>query len=146
MPKSILLVDDDHNILSIFKKILEEEGYTVYTGYNAEQAKAIVKEHEVHLVIMDYYLQNTNGLQLTEALKKIDENLQIIFLTGYHPILDTVEDIRFRVERVLFKPIDIKDLLCEVRRLLGMDEGYRQAPIPYENMTQVDTEATPYNS
>jgi DNA-binding NtrC family response regulator len=107
MKKGILLVDDYQDILNIFKKILIEEGYKIYTRTNAEQAKMIVNEQEVNLVIMDYFLKNTNGVHLAEALKKIDENLQIVFLTGYHPILDTVESLGFRVERVLLKPVDI---------------------------------------
>lgn len=131
MSKVILLVDDDRDLLAIFKNILEEEGYTVYTGYNVEQAKAIIKEHEVKLVVTDYFLQGTNGVHIAEALKKIDENLQIVFLTGYHPILDTVGSLGFKVDKVLLKPINIEDLLREIRTLLAMDDDF-QAPIPHE--------------
>lgn len=134
MSNSILLLDDDHDILSIFKTILEEEGYKVYTGNNAEQAKAIVTEQEVNLVIMDYYPRNTNGVKIAEALKRIDENLQIIFLTGYISILDTVEDVGFKVDRVLIKPVSVIDLLREIRNVFDIDAGYRQASIPYKTI------------
>ena len=134
MKKGILLVDDDQDILAIFKKILKEEGYTVYTGCSSEQAKTMINEHEVNLVIMDYFLKKTNGVQLAEALKKIDEKLQIVFLTGYHPILDTVEGLGFQVERVLLKPVDIKDLLREIRNVFAKDSEAHRAPIPIETI------------
>ena len=134
MTKSILLVDDDPDILIIFKKILEEEGYTVYTAKNIEKAKAIVKEHEVQLVIMDYFLQGINGVQIAEALKKIDEKLQIIFLTGYTPVLDAVDGLGFDVYKVFLKPITIEELLSAIRSIYAEENGLHQVYNPYTNV------------
>jgi len=128
MEKGILLVDDDPEILSIFKNILEEEGYTAYTGNNVEEARKIIKEHGVHLVIMDYFLQEINGVQIAEALKNLDEGFKIVFLSGYHPVLDAVNGLGFDVDRVLLKPVKIEDLLWEIRCLFSEDLSPSMVP------------------
>ena len=133
MSRGILLVDDDPDVLYTLKNILELEGYTVYTEDNTDKAKATVKEHEIQLAIIDYVLPGTNGDQVAEALKKIDEKLQIIFLSGYGPVFDAV-DGEFDVYRVFLKPVDIESLLSTIRSMFAEENDSHQFHNPYTNI------------
>lgn len=117
MPVSILLVDDDVDVLESIKMILETEDYKVYTACNAEQAKALVTENEVHIVIMDYILPERTGDQIVKDLKSIKEELNIIFLSGFPQVYRAVEELGFEVNRVFLKPVNPESLLSEIRKI-----------------------------
>ena len=115
MQGSILLVDDDVDVLASIKAILETEDYEVYTACNADQAKVIIMENEVYLVIMDYILPELTGDQIVKDLKQIDENLNIIFLSGFPQVYHAVEALEFDVQRVFLKPVNPESLLSAIR-------------------------------
>ncbi len=114
---SILLVDDDVDILASIRAILETEGYEVYTACNADQAKVIIREEEVNIVIMDYILPEFTGDQIVKDLKQIDEKLNIIFLSGFPQVFRAVKDLEFDVQRVFLKPVDPESLLSAIRNI-----------------------------
>lgn len=117
MRGSILIVDDDVDVLASIKLILETEDYTVYTACNADQAKVIVTENEVHIVIMDYILPERTGDHVVKDLMEIDEGLEIIFLSGFPQVYRAVEDLGFDVNRVFLKPVNPESLLRAIRNI-----------------------------
>jgi DNA-binding NtrC family response regulator len=117
MQGSILLVDDDVDVLASIRAILETEDYEVYTACNADQAKVIITENEVHIVIMDYILPEVTGDQIVKDLKQIDENLNIIFLSGFPQVYHAVEALDFDVHRVFLKPVNPERLLSAIRNI-----------------------------
>ncbi len=126
MQGSILLVDDDVDVLASIRAILETEYYIVYTACNAEQAKVIITENEIHIVIMDYILPEYTGDQIVKDLKHIDENLNIIFLSGYPQVYKAVEALEFDVHRVFLKPVSPKLLLSAIRSIIeGQIDPYQ---------------------
>ncbi len=117
MQVSILLVDDDVDVLASIKLILETEDYNVYTACNADQAKVLLEENEIQIVIMDYILPEQTGDQIVKDLKKIDEGLNIIFLSGFPQVYRAVENLGFEVDRVFLKPVNPESLLSEIRKI-----------------------------
>jgi NtrC-family two-component system response regulator AlgB len=119
----ILLVDDDRNIIFSFKYLLEPEGYSVYTAFREEQAKAIVREHNIDLVVLDYVLEDTTGIEIARALKQMDPGLKIVFISGFVAVFDYVSELAFHVSRVFMKPIDAETFLDTVHAVL-MEPSY----------------------
>ena len=117
MQISILLVDDDIDVVESIKTILESEDYTVYTALNATQARTKLSENIVHLVIIDYIFGECTGDQLIIDLKKIDENFSIIFLSGWPQVIKAVEGLEFKVFRVFLKPVDPEILLSAIKSI-----------------------------
>jgi DNA-binding response OmpR family regulator len=117
MQVSILLVDDDVDVLASVKLILETEDHKVYTACNADQAKAIILEKEVQIVIMDYILPERTGDQIVKDLKGMKEELNIIFLSGFPQVYRAVENLGFEVDRVFLKPVNPEALLSEIRKI-----------------------------
>ena len=119
----ILLVDDDQDINYTLRMLLEAEGYHVYSADNETQAKAIVEERRIDLSIIDYVLEDTSGAGIARALKRIDESLKIIFLSGSIKVLDVVDTLEFRVSKVFLKPVDPIVFLDTVHTVL-MEPDY----------------------
>jgi DNA-binding response OmpR family regulator len=117
MQGSVLLVDDDVDVLASIRAILETEDYEVYTACDADQAKVVIMENEVHIVIMDYILPELTGDQIVKDLKQIDENLNIIFLSGFPQVYHAVEALEFDVHRVFLKPVNPELLLTAIRNI-----------------------------
>lgn len=123
MQRGILLVDDDVDVLESIKMVLRSEDYTVYTAINLDQARVIMLESDIHLVIMDYILGECTGDQLIRGLKEIDEDFSVIFLSGWPQVIKAVEGLEFEVDRVFLKPVDPEILLSAIRSIFteGVD-------------------------
>ena len=139
MQKGILLVDDDVDVLESIQMILESEDYTVYTAINTTQARVKMLENTVHLVIMDYIFGECTGDQLIIDLKKIDENFDIIFLSGLPQVIKAVEDLEYEVYRVFIKPVDPEILLSAIKSMFTGDVD----PYEFLDTRQIVSELIP---
>ena len=113
----ILLVDDDQEIISSFRSILEDEGYVVYSANDADEAENIMRDNEIQLAIMDYVLPKIRGDKLAESLNAINQKLKIIFVSGYLEVLDAINRLDCGVCGVFLKPVNPEILLTRVRSL-----------------------------
>lgn len=139
MQRSILLVDDDVDVLESIQMILESEDYTVYTAINTTQARVKMLENTFHLVIMDYIFGECTGDQLIIDLKKIDENFDIIFLSGLPQVIKAVEDLKYEVYRVFIKPVDPEILLSAIKSMFTGDVD----PYEFLDTRQIVSELIP---
>jgi len=82
MPK-ILIVDDEPNILKLYSKELEEEGYEVEAVSCAEEALKVAQKEEIDLVILDIKMGEEDGLMTLSELKRIKKGLPVILNSAY---------------------------------------------------------------
>jgi DNA-binding NarL/FixJ family response regulator len=80
---SLLIVDDDHDVLISLQIWLEGEGFRVLTAFNSKEALKIVQEEEIEVALLDFRLGTENGLTAAKKLKKAGDNMKIIIITGY---------------------------------------------------------------
>lgn len=108
---SILIIDDDKNILKILSKLLEKEGYAVNTSETGQEALDKIKNQNYNVVLIDVKLQDVNGLNLLDQIHKIAPDMVKIILTG-HP---SDEDMTIAFERganeYLTKPVRPEKLI-----------------------------------
>lgn len=83
--ETILIVDDEHMILSVTKDLLEELGYRILTASNGVEALAGFEEHKgsVDMVILDMVLPDMGGGEIFDRLRRIDPKLKILLASGY---------------------------------------------------------------
>jgi len=113
----ILLVDDDRDACTIMSKLLAAHGYQVDTAEGGTAALARVRTQEYQLAILDYRMPGMNGVELFARMREVRPDVRGIFLTGY-PTVDTVfPAISEGIERVLAKPVDIKELLSVIKEV-----------------------------
>ena len=130
MPGSILLIDDDIDTLTVFKAILDIEGYTVYTAENLDEAIATVKRHEIDLAIIDFVFPGCRGDLMARVLKLINEKLEIIFLSGHESVFEAVGRLDFPVYETFMKPENIDELLLTIRGIFERGGDTRRDSVP----------------
>jgi signal transduction histidine kinase len=80
---TILVVDDQEAALTSTKLVLESEGHRVLLADSGRAALELFGEHEIHLLLVDYFMPQMTGEQLVAAIRKRDGDVQIVLQTGY---------------------------------------------------------------
>ena len=82
--KRILLVDDEAEVRSATKMLLEFHGYDVDEADNGVKGLALFQKDGFDLVITDFRMEKMNGGELAQKIKKLSPSTPVIMITGYH--------------------------------------------------------------
>ncbi|PNM27248.1 DNA-binding response regulator [Yersinia enterocolitica] len=112
----ILLVDDDRELTSLLKELLEIEGFNVVTAYNGEQALNLL-DGSIDLLLLDIMMPSKNGI---ETLKELRQNYltPVIMLTARGSELDRVLGLELGADDYLAKPFNDRELVARIRAIL----------------------------
>jgi two-component system alkaline phosphatase synthesis response regulator PhoP len=118
MPKNILIVDDEKDIVEMLKYNLQKEGYKVITAYNGKEAIERAQQHP-DLILLDIMMPVMDGLQTLKALKqnKETESIPVVFLTAKGAETDEIVGLEVGAEDYIVKPISIGKILARIRRV-----------------------------
>jgi len=113
-------------VLVTYRLILQQQGYDVSAALSAEEARKLLAERRVDLMLCDLSLERQeSGFDVIEFAHRIDPEMPAVLLTGY-----ATQDANDRAEErgipVLFKPIDIKQLLQTIAELLRGENEQRK--------------------
>ena len=105
---SIVLVDDNLELVTLFKEILEKNGYKVCGFNNPENALEFIQNNldKCNLVISGYQFPQINGYELGKKIKEIDKNIKIILVSDYDVRHKNTSEFKF-----IQKPITIDNLI-----------------------------------
>ena len=120
--RRILVIDDDHHILIMIKKMLERVGFEVELASNGNEGLELYKRTPVDLVITDIIMPEKEGLETIREMRRIRSDLKIIAMSGGGKIssdnyLDTAKI--FGASKILGKPFSQKQIVSAVQELLG---------------------------
>ncbi|MBW1297036.1 response regulator transcription factor [Aquimarina litoralis] len=117
---TILLVDDEPDILEIVGYNLTAEGYNVLTAENGTEAVKIAKKKKPHLIILDVMMPEMDGIEACEQIRKIPDlqNTIITFLTARGEDYSQVAGFDAGADDYITKPIRPKVLVSKVKALL----------------------------
>lgn len=118
--QTILLVDDEQDLLSLWTLRLESAGYNVVTAESGEAAMGIFPAILPHLVITDLRMGQMDGMALYDAIRKINKTVPVIIITAHGTIPEAVDATRQGVYSFLPKPINGKKLLHEIEKALAV--------------------------
>lgn len=88
--KSLLIIDDEKKLCDLLARILELEGYTVHKAYTGKDGLEILEQQAVSIVLCDVKLPDYNGIDLVALIKQLKPHVQVINLTAYGTIADSV--------------------------------------------------------
>lgn len=108
---SILIIDDDKNILKILSKLLEKTGYAVTTAETGQEALNKVKNQNYNVALIDVKLQDINGLNLLNQIHKIAPTTVKIVLTGHPSDEDKAIALKRGANEYLTKPVKPEKLI-----------------------------------
>jgi DNA-binding response OmpR family regulator len=121
-PRRILIVDDEPDIISVFKLVLEMNGFEVDTYNDPLSALANFKQNAYGLAILDIRMPHINGFELYNKIRTVDDKVNVCFMTAFDdyrqefrksfPMLDEIKCF-------IRKPKAIEDLVKHVATILG---------------------------
>lgn len=120
---TILLVDDDRDLLKLISLRLTAAGYAVQTAESGKQALAQLAMARPRLVITDLRMEGMDGMALFDRIHAAMPTLPVIILTAHGTIPDAVAATQRGVFSFLTKPFDGKDLLAQVEQALKFSGG-----------------------
>jgi len=127
--KSILVVDDEHDLLDLLEYNLKKEGFKVYLADNGEKGIALAQKHQPDLVLLDVMMPKMSGFEVCEVLRQDAEikRLPIIFLTAKDDEASEVEGLTIGADDYITKPISTVKLVTRIKALLRRYEETEEA-------------------
>jgi two-component system alkaline phosphatase synthesis response regulator PhoP len=121
--KSILVVDDEKDIVDALKYNLQKEGYAVLTARNGKQALEQA-QHLPHLILLDVMMPEYDGFEVLKQLKKSQRTsgIPVMFLTARGSEVNEVLGLELGAQDYIVKPISIPKLLARIKNVLRTQE------------------------
>lgn len=116
---TVLVVDDDENIVSAFEDFLKKEHCTMVSAPNAEEALSVIAHQQVNLLITDIRMRWQSGVTLLMAVKQSRPGLPVIVITGYPNLISEADIKQYGAEYFFVKPLELDQLREAVRNCLN---------------------------
>ncbi|UCF94998.1 MAG: response regulator [Desulfobacterales bacterium] len=116
--KKILIVDDEESILKVVSQYFTRKGYQTVTAKNGNEAIQVLEKEPVDCCFTDINMPGMNGLDFAEYVRKADNTLPVIVMTGYPSLENTIRTIKNGVVDFLVKPVNLKQMELCVQRVL----------------------------
>lgn len=113
---NILIVDDEKNVLSSFKKVFSRQGYNIVTAGNAEEGLFCAQKEPFDVLIMDIRMPGISGLEAFSRFKQINPKIPIIIMTAYGTTETAIEAMQKGAFDYVLKPFDVpkmKELIAK---------------------------------
>ena len=119
MKHHILVVDDEEPIRNLLSTFFERNGYQVTTAATADEAKRLVEECVINLIILDIALEESDGLELLGKLRGLHPQLPVVILTGMGFDDELYQEaVQKGAAGYMSKTLPLEQLLMEVHRAL----------------------------
>jgi two-component system alkaline phosphatase synthesis response regulator PhoP len=119
---SILLVEDEKNLLEALKLNLELEGYLVTTAQDGSEALSRLQQEHFDLMILDIMLPEVDGITVAENVRIRNLQLPILMLSARNTSADRVLGLKKGADDYLTKPFDLEELLLRVAKLIEKNQ------------------------
>jgi response regulator RpfG family c-di-GMP phosphodiesterase len=131
-PLRVIVADDDPAVRNVLHRILETGGYRVAQASNGQAALLRFREHGADAILSDLQMPLMPGMALLREVRRIDDTVAFIILTGAGTMEDAVEALRLQADDYLVKPFNVSEVLLATeravsyRRLLRENRAYQQ--------------------
>lgn len=119
MPRTIIIIDDETDLLDLLKLILTEKtDYNILTTTDPKQALDWCREYQADVLISDLRMPHIEGIELLKLLKEQDETIPFIIMTAYGTIESAVEAMRQGAFDYITKPFRKEQILMTINKAL----------------------------
>ena len=124
MKKSIVVIEDESDILEVLKYNLEREGYRVRTSRDGESGLRLIREENPDLVLLDLMLPSLDGIEICRRLREdpVTRTLPVIMLTAKGEESDVVLGLGVGADDYVTKPFSTGELTARIRAVLRRTE------------------------
>ena len=114
----VLIVDDDQDIRLLLDKFLAKNGFTTATASTGDEALVATKEEEYNLILCDFKLPDTTGIELIPRIKITNPEAAIIVITGYSDVKIAVKAIKLGAYDYVTKPLYPDEILLTIKQAI----------------------------
>jgi two-component system response regulator CpxR len=122
----LLIVDDDHGLVSLLKRFLEAEGFQIDAAYDHDAGLKAARTADYELIILDVMLPGGSGFELLKSLRQ-ESATPVLLLTARGEAVDRILGLEIGADDFLAKPFDPRELVARIRAILRRT---REAPPP----------------
>ena len=115
--ETLLLVDDEPELIDMLDEYFRKQGYQVRSATNANAARQIIEREKIHLMVLDINMPGESGLDLLRDIRG-RTRLPVILLTANSDLIDRVVGLELGADDYLGKPFDLRELLARIRSVL----------------------------
>jgi len=133
MAQNILLLEDDSQLNDTVKQFLEYSDYTVYPAYDASQAKDILYEKNIDLMLLDIKVPHQNGFDFLQEARDQGNFTPAIFITSLNRVEDVTRGFDIGCDDYIRKPFALKELLSRVEAILKRHFGGQENQVLLNN-------------
>nr|WP_315188926.1 EAL domain-containing protein [uncultured Albidiferax sp.] len=121
--RTLLLVDDEENIVSALRRLLRNEGWLVLSATSAEQALQLLARHEVDVILSDQRMPGMTGVELLRRARRLYPDTLRLVLSGYTELQSITDAINEgAIYKFLAKPWDDEQLRAHLREAFALKE------------------------
>ncbi len=113
----VLLVEDEHRLAQIVRRVLEEEGHTVDAAHDGEEGLAMALEGSHDVIVLDVMLPAMDGIEVCSSLRRNRVDTPVLLLTALDSVKDRVRGLDAGADDYLPKPFAFQELLARIRAL-----------------------------
>lgn len=114
----ILIAEDDNNTREALREVLSMEGYDTVTASDGLQAVDFFRATRPDFVCLDVMMPGQNGYEVCKQIRKLDENVPILFITAKAEEIDTVLGLELGADDYLTKPFGVKEIIARIRAIM----------------------------
>jgi two-component system response regulator RegA len=115
----LLLVDDDETFCNVLKGALQKRNYEVLVANNVKDGIQLAEQNLPEYAVIDLRIGHESGLELVKKLISLDDNTQIVMLTGFASIVTAVEAIKLGAVHYLTKPANADEIVNALHKNEG---------------------------
>ena len=128
MGKTVLVIEDEKNIVDILNFNLTREGYTVLEAYDGEAGIQLALDNNPDLILLDLMLPKVSGFEVCRTLRQAGSAIPIIMLTAREEETDKVLGLELGADDYITKPFSMRELLARVK--VNIRRGEMAPPAP----------------
>lgn len=143
MPARILLVEDEDALVTLVTYNLEAAGYEALSAKTSDDAMFILKEHAPDLVVLDWMLPGTSGIEICRQIRAHPPTraLPVIMLTARGEEADRLRGLATGADDYMVKPFSVAELMARIKALLRRSAPEKTADVLHKGGIAIDRQA-----
>jgi two-component system response regulator VicR len=134
MVKTVLIVDDEKNIVDILSFNLKKEGYEITVAYDGEAALGEYSKKRPDLILLDVMLPYVDGFEVCRKIREVDNITPIIMLTAREEETDKVFGLELGADDYITKPFSVRELQARVKANIRRTGAQGEVPVSQDNI------------
>lgn len=114
----VVVIDDDEGIRWVLQELLATQNISCHAAQNGQEGLQLVSRHRPTLAIIDIKLGAMNGLEVAQRIFEKNQNVKVLFITGYRETIEGKVDVDIPVVGIIEKPFNVVQLLKQVQQAL----------------------------